>query len=76
MNHVEIRYDECKGCGVCVATCPHACLIIGEEINTIGYQHVLFIGEGRCTACGLCYRVCPEPGTLTVYSEKGEKQNG
>lgn len=72
MNHVDVCKDECKGCGVCVDTCPWDCLKIGDEINAIGYQHVVFIGFGRCSACGMCYRVCPEPGALTVMADVKE----
>jgi ferredoxin len=46
--------------------------MIGDEINAIGYQHVVFVGMGRCTACGMCYRVCPEPGALTVMADVKE----
>ncbi|MHC1692630.1 MAG: 4Fe-4S dicluster domain-containing protein [Sphaerochaetaceae bacterium] len=72
MGHVVVRVNQCKGCALCVATCPLECLRIGEEINTIGYQHVLFEGEDRCTACGMCFMVCPEPGALTVLMGKEE----
>ena len=70
MNHVEIHRDECKGCAVCVAACPHGCLVIGDTLNLMGYQYVEFVGNDRCTACGLCYTVCPEPGALVVYGMK------
>ena len=64
-NHVEVNTDLCKACRVCVETCPKHCLIIGSDINALGYQAVRFDQKG-CTACGLCFYVCPEPGVLTV----------
>lgn len=76
MNHVEIENDECKGCRVCVTTCPNHCLVIGSNINAIGYQNAVFVGEGRCTACSLCFYVCPEPGAIRVYKEAAKGKEG
>jgi NAD-dependent dihydropyrimidine dehydrogenase PreA subunit len=74
MNYVKVSADQCKGCRVCVHTCPHHCLVIGSEFNALGYQNSVFIGEDRCTACGLCFYACPEPGALTIL--KGEQSEG
>jgi NAD-dependent dihydropyrimidine dehydrogenase PreA subunit len=70
MNHVEVHRDECKGCAVCVASCPHGCLELGQQLNAMGYQYVHFSNASRCSACGLCFSVCPEPGALAVFSDK------
>lgn len=70
MNYVQVRNDECKGCGVCVPVCPYQCLTLGTQLNSIGYRPVVFANTQRCTACGLCFRVCPEFGALTVVSVK------
>lgn len=64
-NHVIIEASECKGCRLCVESCPRECLVIGSEINAQGYQHARFANP-RCIACGTCYYVCPEPGAITV----------
>lgn len=66
-GHIEIRVDECKGCGLCVITCPVDCLEIAETLNIMGYNPVHYLGRG-CTGCGICFYVCPEPGALTVYT--------
>lgn len=68
-NRIEINSSECKGCRVCVETCPRECIKIGVEINMLGYQFAKF-EKHECTACGLCYYVCPEPGAITVYKEE------
>ncbi|MBL7006220.1 MAG: 4Fe-4S dicluster domain-containing protein [Spirochaetia bacterium] len=70
MNYVKITADQCKSCGVCVQTCPNHCLAIGSELNALGYQSAVFIGEDRCVACGLCFYVCPEPGAITVFKNE------
>jgi NAD-dependent dihydropyrimidine dehydrogenase PreA subunit len=64
-NHIVIDSSECKGCRLCVESCPEECIVIGSEINAQGYQFARFANP-VCTACGICYYVCPEPGAITV----------
>ncbi|MFN8007815.1 MAG: 4Fe-4S dicluster domain-containing protein [Terriglobia bacterium] len=66
-GRIEVRADECKGCGLCVITCPVHCLEISDTFNNQGYNPVRYLGQG-CTGCGICFFVCPEPGALTVYT--------
>ena len=67
-NRVRIEADQCKGCRLCVETCPNHCIAIGSRINKLGYQYARFDSEA-CTACGLCFYVCPEPGAITVFAD-------
>jgi NAD-dependent dihydropyrimidine dehydrogenase PreA subunit len=69
MNYSKIAFDECKGCRLCVQSCPNKCLGIGSRINQLGYQAAVFMNP-NCTACGICYYVCPEPGAITVYKDE------
>lgn len=60
---VIIDSEVCKGCSLCVVSCPQKNLKLLESLNRIGYHPVEFHyhGEkGDCTACGLCYWVCPD----------------
>ena len=66
-GRIVIDSAVCKGCNVCIESCPKACIRKSTEINQLGYCYVLF-GASECTACGLCFYVCPEPGAITVYS--------
>lgn len=68
-NYVVIEADLCKGCRLCVETCPKHCISIGATFNKLGYQHARFESEA-CTACGMCYYACPEPGAITVYRKE------
>ena len=68
MNFVRIEADQCKGCRLCVETCPNHCIVIGSKINKLGYQNARFESPD-CTACGLCFYVCPEPGAIIVYKD-------
>jgi len=63
---VFINVDECKGCGLCVESCPPRCLVLGTELSAYGVRPAAYTGK-ECTACGICFYCCPEPGAITVY---------
>ncbi len=63
---VIIRVDECKGCGLCVDSCPPECLHLASELSAYGVHPASYDGEG-CTGCGICFYCCPEPGAIIVY---------
>ncbi len=65
---VEIEFDLCKECGLCVEACPVNVLRISENLNVMGYHPVEYSGNG-CTGCGICFYVCPEPGVIRVYKK-------
>jgi NAD-dependent dihydropyrimidine dehydrogenase PreA subunit len=74
MNHpdqscISIDPRRCKGCGVCIASCPEECIVLGAELNQMGYRYARFEQPG-CIACGLCFYCCPEFGAITVYKKK------
>lgn len=61
-GQVIIREERCKGCGLCVVSCPMGCLKLSETlINKNGYYVAVFDQEaGRCTACSQCAIMCPD----------------
>ena len=63
---VTIDVEECKGCGLCVDSCPPGCLKLAPELSKYGVHPATYSGEG-CTGCGACFYCCPEPGAITVY---------
>ncbi len=63
---VKVDTDECKGCGLCVESCPPKCLVLEPELNRFGIHPAHYKGEG-CTGCGICFYCCPEPGASAVY---------
>ncbi|HLE12289.1 MAG: hypothetical protein A2504_14745 [Bdellovibrionales bacterium RIFOXYD12_FULL_39_22] len=65
---VEISFDQCKGCELCVIECPKKCLFMSKKINQFGYLVAEYSGKD-CTGCGICFYACPEPGTITVYKK-------
>jgi len=62
---VVMNAEECKGCGLCVETCPSKVLSLAKSLNRYGYHPATYAGHG-CSGCGLCYFVCPEPGGIQV----------
>jgi NAD-dependent dihydropyrimidine dehydrogenase PreA subunit len=62
---VEVKAEECKGCGLCVQACPPKVLHLSAGLNHYGYHPVTYTGSG-CSGCGICFLVCPEPGAITV----------
>ncbi len=65
-GNVLIDTEECKGCGLCVESCPPKCLELLPELNAYGVHPAHYTGEG-CSGCGICFYCCPEPGGITVY---------
>lgn len=63
---VIINIDECKGCGLCVDSCPPKCLELTSELNAYGVHPARYTGHD-CTGCGICFYCCPEPGAIQVY---------
>jgi len=66
---VTINEDECKGCGLCVASCPPKCLVLARELSSYGVHPARYMGSG-CSGCGICFYSCPEPGAITVYRQR------
>ena len=55
----QIDADACKGCGICLKSCP-ADAITGER----KVAHV--IDQEKCTRCGTCWEKCPFTAVLKV----------
>jgi len=65
-GNVVINVEECKGCGLCVESCPPKCLELTPELSHYGVHPAHYTGHD-CTGCGICFYCCPEPGAITVY---------
>lgn len=65
---VKIEKDFCKGCGLCVISCPQKILFLSENINKLGYKHVEINNEEDCIGCGSCYLMCPDY-LIEIYQE-------
>ena len=63
---VRVDVEECKGCGLCVESCPPKCLELSAKLRHRGVHAARYTGHD-CTGCGICFYCCPEPGAITVY---------
>jgi 2-oxoglutarate ferredoxin oxidoreductase subunit delta len=68
---VTVDVEECKGCGLCVESCPPKCMELEPALNANGYHPARYTGHD-CTGCGICFYCCPEPGAITVYRIKAK----
>jgi NAD-dependent dihydropyrimidine dehydrogenase PreA subunit len=65
-GNIAVNVEECKGCGLCLESCPPRCLELRPDLSAYGVHPAHYKGEG-CTGCGICFYCCPEPGAITVY---------
>jgi 2-oxoglutarate ferredoxin oxidoreductase subunit delta len=70
---VIIDKERCKGCGLCVATCPFGVLALTSELNRYGYNVAAPAAPEKCTACAMCAQMCPD-AAIEVYRERPVKE--
>lgn len=71
---VLIDQERCKGCGLCVAACPHHVLMLSDGYNARGYHPARLDQQDHCTGCGICAVVCPDV-VFTVYRSPVHKKS-
>ncbi len=65
---IEVNESFCKGCELCVNSCPqHVMSLDMEHLTPKGY-HPVHLDQSGCTGCAICALVCPE-AALTIYRE-------
>lgn len=61
-----IANDLCKGCGLCVSTCPLGIIALDSAtMNIKGYAPAMVQDPSRCIGCGNCGIICPD-SVITV----------
>jgi 2-oxoglutarate ferredoxin oxidoreductase subunit delta len=68
---IVINNEKCKGCEVCVESCPTNVISMATEVNNKGYHFAYMAKPDECTGCSNCAIVCPD-GVITVYRIKIE----
>jgi len=61
--NVQILEERCKGCELCVVSCPQGNLKLSTKLNHAGFHPAEFTYQGikgHCTGCAICYWVCPD----------------
>ena len=56
----DIEKEKCKGCELCVGSCPEKILTMSEDFNRQGLPYAVCFDPGRCTACMSCAIICPD----------------
>jgi 2-oxoglutarate ferredoxin oxidoreductase subunit delta len=69
MGKIAIDKERCKGCQLCIVTCPKKSIRLSEAFNEKGYHFVIFQEESECTSCTFCGRICPDMA-IEVYKEE------
>lgn len=67
MGQLVINKERCKGCGLCVSSCPKGILKIGNVLNLKEIPVVEFNNPEKCTACAICAKRCPDYAIVEVY---------
>ncbi|MBU1077559.1 MAG: 4Fe-4S dicluster domain-containing protein [Spirochaetes bacterium] len=61
MSSITIKNDLCKGCELCISTCPSKLIKLSKKFNSKGLHYVEFTDpDGKCTGCTLCAVICPD----------------
>ncbi|MEI6632777.1 MAG: ferredoxin family protein [Chlamydiota bacterium] len=71
MAKVTIDTQRCKGCELCVESCPQGVIAMSKSLNDKGVHFAQPARLEDCTGCGLCAVMCPE---VIVEVEREEIQ--
>ncbi|RLE30969.1 tungsten formylmethanofuran dehydrogenase [Candidatus Acetothermia bacterium] len=63
---VVIDRERCKGCGLCIESCPFDVLGFSDEYNSSGYNVATVLHPEKCTGCAICAQMCPDVA-IEVY---------
>lgn len=66
---IVVDVERCKGCEVCIPSCPTDVIGMANEVNKKGYRYAFMKNADACTGCSNCAIVCPD-GVITVYRKK------
>ena len=66
---IIVDRERCKGCNVCVVSCPFGVLKLSAKVNSKGYNYSFMEIPDACTGCASCSVICPD-SCITVYRQK------
>lgn len=69
MGRIKVDETICKGCGLCVQSCPLKIIELSKKrINAKGYHLAELVQPDKCTGCAACATMCPDTA-ITVERE-------
>jgi len=66
---IVVDIEKCKGCGLCVVSCPTNVIQLAKKVNGKGYNYAHMEQAEACIGCSNCSAVCPD-SIITVYRVK------
>lgn len=66
---IVVNEEMCKGCGLCVVSCPTKVIELNAEVNGKGYHYAYMENPEACIGCSSCGTVCPD-SVISVYRLK------
>lgn len=61
MAKVVFFEERCKGCYLCVNTCPNQLIkVASDRMNAKGFRPVEVTEQERCIGCAMCATICPD----------------
>lgn len=71
---VKINEKYCKGCYLCILSCPKGIIKKSKEIGPNGYVPVESINDDECLGCNNCVTVCPD-AAIEIKENKNVKKD-
>jgi len=69
---IVVDNERCKGCELCVPSCPQDVIKLAKQVNAKGYHYAYMEKPEECTGCSNCAVICPD-GVISVYRAKVEE---
>lgn len=66
MAKIKINSERCKGCELCVISCPCRIIVMEGPINSFGLKTAKARDLKACKGCSICAIVCPDCA-ITVW---------
>ncbi len=61
MAKITFDSEKCKGCGLCVISCPKQLIEIAKDcLNKKGHPIARITEQSACTGCASCAIMCPD----------------
>jgi len=60
MPGITIDKNHCKGCELCVRSCPMQIISMSKQLTTRGYYYAQVHDPHRCIGCRICAVTCPD----------------